>query len=62
MKIQYTISVSFTTDKKLDITEIEALCTQVAAQVEEPVTIYGDDVEYETDLLNIQIEKNKEEE
>ena len=62
MKIQYTISVSFNTNKKLETTEIEAICTQIAAQVEEPVTIYGEDVEYETELLNIQIEKNKEEE
>jgi hypothetical protein len=62
MQVQYTISVSFSTDKKLDTTEIEALCTQVAAQVEEPVTIYGEDAEYQTELLTIQIEKNKEEE
>jgi hypothetical protein len=62
MQVQYTISVSFSTDKKLDTTEIEALCTQVAAQVEEPVTIYGEDVEYQAELLTIQIEKNKEEE
>ena len=62
MKIQYTVSVSFNTNQKLDTEQIEALCTQIAAQVEEPVTIYGDEVEYDTELLTIKIQKDKEEE
>lgn len=55
MLIKYTVSVSFSTNQKLNTEQIEALCTQIAAQIEEPVTVYGDEVEYETQLINIAI-------
>lgn len=57
MENRYTVSVSFTTNQKLDTEQIEAICTQIAAQVEEPVTIYGDEVEYETELWAIQVKE-----
>ena len=57
MENRYTVSVSFTTNQKLDTEQIEAICTQIAAQVEEPVTIYGDEVEYETELVAIQVKE-----
>jgi frataxin-like iron-binding protein CyaY len=61
MQIQYKISISFTTNQKLNSAEIDALCAQIAAQIEEPVTSQGDDVEYETNLLEIEIEEDKKE-
>lgn len=61
MQIQYKISISFITNKKLNSAEIDALSAQIAAQIEEPVTSQGDDVEYETNLLEIEIEENKKE-
>ena len=61
MQIQYKISISFTTNQKLNSAEIDALSAQIAAQIEEPVTSQGDDVEYETNLLEIEIEEDKKE-
>ncbi len=57
MENNYTISISFLTDKELSQAEISALCVQVAAQVEEPVTGEGDDVEYTTQISILEIKR-----
>ena len=57
MTNNYTILVSFSTDRELTQEEMSALCVQVAAQVEEPVTGEGEDVEYTTQISTLEIER-----
>ena len=47
----YTISLTFTTDRPLSDIELETLKSQLIAQIEEPVTADGDDVDYITNLI-----------
>ena len=48
----YSINLVFTTDRALTEEELDTLRMQVIAQVEEPVTVDGDDVDYTTNLLS----------
>ena len=59
MDNNYTISISFLTDKELTDDEISMLVLQLVAQVEEPVTGEGDNVEYQTKIVSV---KTKQEE
>ena len=49
----YTISFTFTTDRPLSEIELETLKSQLIAQIEEPVTADGNDVDYTTNLIEI---------
>ncbi len=51
----YRINLAFTTDRPITETELETLKMQAIAQIEEPVTVDGDDVDYITNI----IEENK---
>jgi hypothetical protein len=51
----YSINLAFTTNRALSDIELETLRSQLIAQIEEPVTADGDDVDYITNL----IEENK---
>jgi len=55
----YTISISFLTDKELTDDEISMLILQLVAQVEEPVTGEGDNVEYQTKIVSVKTEQEK---
>jgi hypothetical protein len=55
----YTISISFLTDKELTDEEISMLVLQLVAQVEEPVTGEGDNVEYQTKIVAIKTEQEE---
>jgi hypothetical protein len=55
----YTISISFSTDKELTDDEISMLVLQLVAQVEEPVTGEGDNVEYTTKIVSIKTEQEE---
>lgn len=60
MDNNYTISISFLTDKELTDDEISMLVLQLVAQVEEPVTGEGDNVEYTTQISKLEIKKEGE--
>lgn len=60
MDNNYTISISFSTDKELTDDEISMLVLQLVAQVEEPVTGEGDNVEYTTQISKLEIKKEGE--
>lgn len=47
----YSINLVFTTDRAISETELDTLRMQVIAQIEEPVTLDGDDVDYTTNLI-----------
>jgi hypothetical protein len=47
----YSINLVFTTDRPLSDEELDTLRMQVIAQIEEPVTVDGDDVEYSTTIV-----------
>jgi hypothetical protein len=47
----HSINLVFTTDRPLTEEELETLRMQVIAQIEEPVTADGDDVDYTTTIL-----------
>jgi len=47
----YSINLVFTTDRPLTEVELDTLRMQVIAQIEEPVTAKGDDVDYTTTLI-----------
>lgn len=47
----YSINLVFTTDRPLTEVELDTLRMQVIAQIEEPVTAEGDDVDYTTTLI-----------
>jgi hypothetical protein len=55
----YTISISFLTDKELTDDEISMLILQLVAQVEEPVTGEGDNVEYQTKIVSVKTEQEE---
>ena len=57
MDNNYTISISFLTDKELTDDEISMLILQLVAQVEEPVTGEGDNVEYTTQISTLEIKR-----
>ena len=54
-----TISISFLTDKELTDDEISMLILQLVAQVEEPVTGEGDNVEYQTKIVAVKTEQEE---
>jgi hypothetical protein len=60
MKTRYVLAVSFYTDRELTEEEAGALQLQVIAQIEEPVTLDGYDVEYNTELYGSDIDKEEE--
>ena len=47
----YSINLVFTTDRPLTEIELDALRSQVIVQVEEPVDLEGNDVEYTTTII-----------
>lgn len=47
----YSINLIFSTDRPLTETELDALRSQVIVQIEEPVDLNGDDVDYETTII-----------
>jgi hypothetical protein len=47
----YRIDLVFNTDRPISETELDTLKSQLLAQIEEPVTIDGDDVDYITSLI-----------
>lgn len=59
MDNNYTISISFLTDKELTDDEISMLILQLVAQVEEPVTGEGDNVQYQTKIVAIKTEQEE---
>lgn len=59
MENNYTISISFLTDKELTDDEISMLILQLVAQVEEPVTGEGDNVEYQTKIVSVKTEQEE---
>jgi hypothetical protein len=59
MDNNYTISISFLTDKELTDDEISMLILQLVAQVEEPVTGEGDNVEYQTKIVAVKTEQEE---
>jgi len=59
MENNYTVSISFLTDKELTDDEISMLILQLVAQVEEPVTGEGDNVEYQTKIVAVKTEQEE---
>jgi hypothetical protein len=59
MDNNYTISISFLTDKELTDDEISMLILQLVAQVEEPVTGEGDNVQYQTKIVAVKTEQEE---
>ncbi len=59
MNNNYTISISFLTDKELTDDEISMLILQLVAQVEEPVTGEGDNVQYQTKIVAVKTEQEE---
>jgi hypothetical protein len=57
MRTKYVLAVSFYTDRELTEEEAGALQLQVIAQIEEPVTLDGDDVDYRTELYGSDIDR-----
>jgi hypothetical protein len=57
MKIRYSLGVDFYTDRELSEEELGALQLQVIAQIDEPVTLDGDDVEYKVELYGSDIDR-----
>lgn len=56
----HSINLTFTTDRPITETELDTLKMQLIAQIEEPVTADGNDVEYVTKKITIeQLEKVK---
>ena len=51
----YTMTTAFIVDHELTEDEIDAIILQVVPQIEEPATLDGDDVEYETQLISCEI-------
>ena len=50
---RYSLTIDFYTDRELNEDELGALQLQLIAQIEEPVTGEGDDVEYTTELHSL---------
>ena len=56
----HSINLTFTTDRPITETELDTLKSQLIAQIEEPVTADGDDVDYVTKKITLeQLEKVK---
>ena len=56
----HSINLTFTTDRPITETELDTLKMQLIAQIEEPVTADGDDVDYVTKKITLeQLEKVK---
>jgi hypothetical protein len=51
----YTLNASFVTDRELSEQELNAIVSQVAPQIEEPVTIEGAPVEYAIKLIACEV-------
>jgi hypothetical protein len=47
----YSMTLTFSTDRPISEEELETLKMQAMAQIEEPVTADGDDVDYTTKLI-----------
>lgn len=47
----YSINFVFTTDRPITEEELDTLKMQIIAQIEEPVTADGDDVDYTTTIF-----------
>jgi hypothetical protein len=60
MRTKYALAVSFYTDRELTEEELGALQLQVIAQIDEPVTLDGEDVDYRTELYGSDIDKEEE--
>jgi hypothetical protein len=60
MRTKYALAVSFYTDRELTEEELGALQLQVIAQIDEPVTLDGDDVDYRTELYGSDVDKEAE--
>ncbi len=59
MRTKYVLAVGFYTDRELTEEELGALQLQVIAQIDEPVTLDGDDVDYRTELYGSDIDKEE---
>ena len=59
MRTKYVLAVSFYTDRELTEEEAGALQLQVIAQIDEPVTLDGEDVDYHTELYGSDIDKEE---
>jgi hypothetical protein len=59
MRTKYILSVGFYTDRELTEEEAGALQLQVIAQIEEPVTLEGEDVEYSVEFYGSDIDKEE---
>jgi hypothetical protein len=57
MKFRYELAVGFYTDRELTEEEVGALQLQVIAQIDEPVTLDGDDVDYIVELYGSDIDR-----
>jgi hypothetical protein len=60
MRTKYALAVSFYTDRELTEEELGALQLQVIAQIDEPVTLDGEDVDYRTELYGSDVDKEAE--
>lgn len=60
MRTKYVLAVSFYTDRELTEEEAGALQLQVIAQIDEPVTLDGEDVDYRTELYGSDIDRVEE--
>lgn len=60
MRTKYALAVSFYTDRELTEEELGALQLQVIAQIDEPVTLDGDDVDYRTEFYGSDVDKEAE--
>lgn len=60
MKIRYDLGVGFYTDRELTEEELGAIQLQVIAQIEEPVTLDGEDVDYSVELYGSDIDRVEE--
>jgi len=47
----YSINLVFTTDRPLTEIELDTLRSQVIVQIEEPVDLAGNDVDYSTTII-----------
>ena len=47
----YSINLVFTTDRPLSEIELDTLRMQVIVQIQEPVDLDGNDVDYSTNLI-----------
>ena len=54
-KFTYTLNASFVTDRELSEEELNAIVSQVAPQIEEPVNAEGEPVEYVTKLIACEV-------